>query len=116
MPRTAEAVKSIGRDELKTKIDRRDSFVLLEILSPEHFQHAHLPGARNAPPERVKELAAELIPDKHTEVVAYCAGPTCKASGNAAGELAALGYTRVRHYPGGKQDWTSAGFPVERGA
>jgi rhodanese-related sulfurtransferase len=89
--------------------------VLLETLSPEHFQHAHLPGARNAPPGHVKELAPQLIPDKHTEVVTYCAGPTCKASADAAHELAALGYTSVWHYGGGKQEWTSAGLPVERG-
>ena len=41
----AEAVKTIDRHELKAKIDRTDSFVLLETLAPEHFQHVHLPGA-----------------------------------------------------------------------
>lgn len=110
------AVKAIDRQKLKDKIDRHESFVLLETLSPEHFQHAHLPGARNAPPDRVKELAPVLIPNKGTEVVTYCAGPTCKASADAARELAVLGYTNVRHYAGGKQDWTAAGLPVERGA
>jgi rhodanese-related sulfurtransferase len=112
----AEAVKGIDRQDLKDKIDRREPFVLLETLSPEHFQHLHLPGARNAPPDRVKELAPALIPSKQTEVVTYCAGPTCSASANAARELAALGYTNVRHYAGGKQEWTAAGLPVERGA
>lgn len=112
----AEAVKAIDRQELKDKIDRHESFVLLETLSPEHFQHVDLPGARNAPPDRVKELAAVLIPNKQTEVVTYCAGPTCKASADVARQLAALGYTNVRHYAGGKQGWTAAGLPVERGA
>jgi hypothetical protein len=37
-----EAVKAIDGHELKAKIDRNDSFVLLETLSPEHFQHVHL--------------------------------------------------------------------------
>jgi len=27
--------------------------------------------------------------------------------------LAALGYSNVRDYAGGKQDWMDAGFPVE---
>lgn len=49
MGQTAEAVNTIGRDELKRKIDRREPIVLLETLSPEHFQHVHLPGARKAP-------------------------------------------------------------------
>ena len=112
----AEAVKGIDRNELKEKIDRRESFVLLETLSPEKFQEAHLPGARNAPPERLRELAPTLIPNKNTEIVTYCSGPTCKASADAARELTTLGYTNVRHYAGGKQEWTAAGLPVERGA
>jgi rhodanese-related sulfurtransferase len=111
----AEAARAIDRHELKNKLDRRESFVLLETLSPEHFQHVHLPGARNAPPDRVKELAPVLIPSKDTEVVTYCAGPKCHASADAARELMALGYTNVRHYAGGKQEWTGAGLPVERG-
>jgi rhodanese-related sulfurtransferase len=115
MAHTAEAVKPIERNELKGKIDRREPFVLLETLSPEHFRNAHLPGARNAPPERVKELAPTLIPSKQTEVITYCAGPKCHASSDAARELTELGYVNVRHYAGGKQDWTSAGLPVERG-
>ncbi len=115
MAQITDAVKSIDRNELKEKIDRREPFVLLETLSPEHFQHVHLPGARNAPPERIRELAPVLIPDQDVEVVTYCAGATCKASADAARELTALGYRNVRHYAGGKQDWTSAGLPVERG-
>lgn len=35
-----------------------------------NFDHAHLPGALNAPPDRVKELAT-LIPSKQTEIVTY---------------------------------------------
>jgi len=27
-----------------------------------------------------------------------------------------MGYTRVREYAGGKQDWMEAGLPVESGA
>ena len=111
----AEGVKTISRQELKDKIDRHEPFVLLETLSPEHFHHVHLPGARNAPPERMKELAPTLIPNRDTEVVTYCAGPTCSASADAARVLTSLGYTKVRHYAGGKQDWTTAGLPVERG-
>jgi rhodanese-related sulfurtransferase len=30
--------------------------------------------------------------------------------------LAALGYTNVRDYEGGKQDWIDAGLPLETGS
>jgi rhodanese-related sulfurtransferase len=116
MATEAAAMQSISRDELKQKIDRREPFVLLETLSPEHFEHVHLPGAKNAPPDLIRELAPTLIPSKDTEVVTYCAGPTCRASSNAAKELTQLGYTNVRYYEGGKQEWLASDLPVERGA
>jgi rhodanese-related sulfurtransferase len=45
--------------------------------------------------------------------VLYCSDSSCLASGNVARELEALGYTNVRVYEGGKQDWVEAGLPVE---
>jgi len=55
--------KTISRDELKAKIDRKD-------------HHHHLPGAINLPPESVTSLAAQILPDKNAEIVVYCASPT----------------------------------------
>jgi rhodanese-related sulfurtransferase len=69
-------VKTISRDELREKIDRRDSFVLLETLPVIAYEHAHLPGAINMPPEQVQSLAAKLLPDKGADIVVYCASPT----------------------------------------
>jgi rhodanese-related sulfurtransferase len=69
-------VKTISRDELREKVDHGDSFVLLETLPVIAYQHAHLPGAINMPPEQVKVLAAKLLPDKHADIVVYCASPT----------------------------------------
>ena len=68
--------KTISRDELKQKIDSGDSFVLVETLAPTAYQHAHLPGAINMPPDHVSQLAAKLLPDKQADIVVYCASPT----------------------------------------
>jgi len=69
-------VETISRDELKAKIDRGDLFTLVETLPETAYHHAHLPGAINLPPDRLKLLAAKLLPDKNAEVVVYCASPT----------------------------------------
>ena len=69
-------VKTISRNELKEKIDRGDNFVLVESLAPVAYQHAHLPGAINMPPDQIKQLAAKLLPDKSADIVVYCASPT----------------------------------------
>ena len=69
-------VATISRDELKTKIDGRDSFVLVETLPAASYHHAHLPGAINLPPDHVTQLAQTLLPDKTADIVVYCAKPT----------------------------------------
>ena len=109
-------VQAISRDSLKAALDRREPLVLLEALPPMYFEDAHLPGARNVPHDQVDELAASLIPSKDTQVVVYCANLPCQNSVIAAKRLAQLGYTNVREYAEGKQDWIEAGLPVERGA
>ena len=69
-------IKTISRDELKQKIDRKDDFLLVETLAKVAYDHAHLPGAINLPPDQVKVLAPKLLPDKSAEIVVYCASPT----------------------------------------
>ena len=66
-------VQSISRDQLKQKIDRKDDFLLVETLPGVAYQHAHLPGAINLPPDQVTQLAPTLLPDKTADIVVYCA-------------------------------------------
>ena len=109
-------VARISREELREKLDRADSFVLLEALPPMYFEDAHLPDAQNLPHDEVEALAASLIPSRTTEVVVYCANKPCPNSEIAARKLEALGYTNVREYAEGKEAWINAGLPIERGA
>ncbi len=67
---------TISRDELKEKLERSDDFILVETLPATAFEHAHLPGAINLPPDRVTELAPEMLPDKNADIVVYCAKPS----------------------------------------
>ena len=62
-------MKTISREDLKEKIDRGDDFVLLEVLSEASYDRAHLPGAVRF---QDRGLIPDLMPDKTTEVVAYC--------------------------------------------
>jgi rhodanese-related sulfurtransferase len=107
-------VRSIDLDELRGKIKRGDDFVLVDALAPMSFAHSHLPGAINLPPERVDASAPKQLPDKNVEVVVYCANPECESSVETAEKLVALGYTDVRHYAGGKDEWWDAELPLER--
>ncbi len=109
-------VTEIDRNELKQKLDHPQKSILVDALPPDQFRKVHLPGAINIPADQVRTRAIELMPNKGIEVIVYCNGPTCHASHQAADELNALGYAKVRHYVGGKEDWIRAGLPVVRDA
>jgi rhodanese-related sulfurtransferase len=64
---------TISTKDLKAKLDRKESVKVVETLAPERYSEAHLPGALNIPPEKIKELAPKLLPDKDAEIVTYCA-------------------------------------------
>jgi rhodanese-related sulfurtransferase len=59
--------------------------------------------------------AAALLPDKHAAIVTYCSNTACHNSEAVANLLAKQGYTNVRKYREGIQDWVAAGLPVESG-
>jgi len=64
---------TISTQDLKAKLDRKGGIKVVETLSPERYREAHLPGAVNIPPEKIKELAPQLLPNKDAEIVTYCA-------------------------------------------
>jgi rhodanese-related sulfurtransferase len=69
-------IKTIERDALERKIESKERFFLVETLSEEKYRQGHLPGALNLPPDRVKEMAPFVLPDKDALVIVYCASPT----------------------------------------
>jgi rhodanese-related sulfurtransferase len=64
--------RTISTKDLKAKLDKRQ-IMLVEALAPERYRETHIAGALNIPPEKIKELAPQLLPDKNAEIVTYCA-------------------------------------------
>jgi hypothetical protein len=63
---------TISTKDLKSKLDKKQGITVVETLAPERYREAHLPGALNIPPERIKELAPQLLPNKDAEIITYC--------------------------------------------
>ena len=61
----------------------------------------------------VPTQASQLLPDKTAEIVTYCSNEACGNSQAVANRLERLGYTAVRKYREGIQDWVAAGNPTE---
>lgn len=110
--RLTNAMQSISREEVRRLLDSRE-IILVEVLPPEHYERAHLPGTLNIPYDRIATLAPALIPNKKSALVVYGLNFTWQTAQQAVRELVALGYTNVREYEEGKQDWVAAGLPLE---
>ena len=102
----------ISRDELKAGIDA-GSLTVVDALGGDYYAKQHLPGAIALVAAEVDAQAAALLPDRDAAIVTYCTGPSCPNSGQVADRLTALGYTNVRKYREGIEDWTAAGLPTE---
>ena len=105
----------ISRDDLAAAIERADVTVV-DALPDSYYEQQHLPGALNLVEDDVAHRAAELLPDKDAAIVTYCSNEACPNSGNVARRLTNLGYTNVRKYREGIQDWVGAGLPTASGA
>jgi rhodanese-related sulfurtransferase len=105
-------MQTITREELQNEI-AAGAVVVLEALPHNYYADGHIPGALNLPLDDVEFRAAELVPDRDAAVVTYCTGTSCPNSRIAAEQLRKLGYTNVRAFEGGKEDWVQAGLLLE---
>ncbi|MEV7095289.1 rhodanese-like domain-containing protein [Amycolatopsis sp. NPDC051045] len=104
--------ETIDRDALRAGL-ASGGIVLVDALPASYYATRHLPGAVNLVAGDVAAKAPELLPDKATPIVTYCSNPACANSGQVAAQLERLGYTDVRKYAAGIEDWVRAGLPTE---
>jgi 3-mercaptopyruvate sulfurtransferase SseA len=102
-------MRTIGHEELKQMLDRKDDFRLVMAMGEWAYQAKHIPGSINFATSR--QALRSL--NKEDEIVVYCSDEDCIAS-HALGQLLERhGYTHVLHFAGGLQEWEQAGYPLE---
>ena len=107
MDRSSLAAVDIA--ELRGLVD--DGTVTLLDVRPElEYRQGHIVGARSIPVAELERRLAEVPRDR--EVVAYCRGPYCVYSDEAAELLQRKGF-QVRRFAEGFPEWRAAGLPVE---
>ena len=105
----------IARSELEAVV-AANGVVLVDALPASYYDQQHLPGAINLVEADVDDRAAAVLPDKNATIVTYCSNAACGNSQAVATRLERLGYTNVRKYREGIQDWVEAGNRVESSA
>jgi len=101
----------ITRSELEKSLG---DVVLVDALPASYYDKAHLPGAINLVESDVEALAPKLLPNKDAAIATYCSNGACGNSQAVANRLEKLGYTNVRKYREGIQDWHAAGNNIEQ--
>jgi rhodanese-related sulfurtransferase len=104
----------ITREQLRTEMEA-GRVTVVDALGGDYYTKQHLPGAVPLVEDEVTDRAATLLPDRTAPIVTYCSNPSCPNSGRVADRLTALGYTNVRKYREGIEDWGAAGLPTESG-
>ena len=103
---------TIDHDGVRVLVDAGTATVV-EALPAPYYDDAHLPNAQNLPHDSDEATIAAVLPDRDATVVVYCSNLACQNSTILSRRLVQLGYTDVREYEGGKEDWITAGLPVE---
>jgi rhodanese-related sulfurtransferase len=85
------------------------SVTLLDVRPALEYRQGHIPEAHSVPIEELEHRLDELPRDR--EIVAYCRGPYCVFSDEAAQLLQQHGF-QVRRFQAGFPDWRAAGLPI----
>ncbi len=108
-------IRTLSTDDLRARLaEDRQGLELWNVLTDDYFHGEMIPGSRRVPLDAIGREVAESAFRRDTEIIVYCAGPTCPQSRAAAQKLAHFGYTNVRAYEGGLEAWEAAGLTVEK--
>jgi rhodanese-related sulfurtransferase len=106
-------VRETNVDEVKSRMDRGDRFVLVDVREESEFAKDHLPNAIHMGKGVIERDVEQKVPDLNTPLVLYCGGGFRSAL--AADNLQKMGYTNVISMDGGIRDWRVKGYPLTKG-
>ena len=113
----------ITRDALKTLIDTKGKYVLIDVREKEELAYGMIPTAHHIPLHEM-EFALELVPEdfekkygfqkpaKEDTVIFYCRSGGRAAMATAFAEQA--GFIHAKNYAGSILDWASIDQNVRR--
>lgn len=96
--------------DVRSRQEGGDSFILLDVREESEWQTGHLPGAQHLGKGIIERDIEERFPDPDAEMVLYCGGGYRSAL--AADALQKMGYTNVISMDGGFRGWKEAGYPI----
>jgi rhodanese-related sulfurtransferase len=105
-------VRETSVDQVKSRMDRGDKFLLVDVREESEFAKDHLPGAIHLGRGIIERDIEARVPGLNTEMILYGCGGFRSAL--AADNLQKMGYTNVISMDGGIRDWREKGFPLTK--
>ncbi len=100
-------------DDVKTKMDRGESFFLVDVREESEWGKGHIINAIYIGKGVIERDIEKKINNTEEEIILYCGGGFRSAL--AADNMQKMGYTNVSSMDGGYSGWVGAGYPVENG-
>jgi len=99
-------------DVVKSRLDRGERLVLIDVREESEYAKDHLPGAVHLGKGIIERDIEARVPALDTEMILYCGGGFRSAL--AADNLKQMGYTRAISMDGGIRVWREKGFPLTK--
>jgi rhodanese-related sulfurtransferase len=106
-------VRETDVDTVKSRMDRGDKFVLVDVREDSEFAKDRLPGAIHLGKGIIERDIEGRVPELNTEMILYCGGGFRSAL--AADNLQKMGYTNVISMDGGIRGWREKSYPLTKG-
>jgi rhodanese-related sulfurtransferase len=105
-------VREIDAAAVHARLERGDTFHLIDVREESEWQNGHLPHATHIGRGVLERDIETIVPDTDADIVLYCGGGY--RSVLAAESLQRMGYTHVRSMTGGFRGWRDSSLPITR--
>ena len=105
-------INEISIDEVRAKLDRKDTFHLIDVREDHEWDAGRIPKALHIGRGILERDIEKHIPAYDADIVLYCGGGYRSAM--AADNLQKMGYTRVYSMAGGIRGWREKGLSEEK--
>ena len=103
-------IRELSVDQVQSKLQRKESFLLVDVREESEWAKDHLAGAVHLGKGIIERDIEQRVPDHNAEIVLYCGGGFRSAL--AADNLQKMGYRNVHSMDGGIRGWRERGFPL----
>jgi rhodanese-related sulfurtransferase len=110
---------TVRLEEFHSAVESK-SALIFDARPSVFFDNGHVPGALNLARDDFardyRKMAGVLQSAHDKPIIVYCSGGDCHDSRMVANALLSLGFTNVRVFTGGWEEWSAAGLPVSKGS